>query len=155
MGWWGYGVVDGDGPWDIIADIEEEADINNDDSDDEEGSEALDLEKLFLEQRQAFKKLSIDTMKAIAIDASHDGDSVAIMTVGYLFLKWQVTMPEDLKQEVLQAIAEDESDNWNDADERRKQLAAFKAAVEKQDGEGLSICGLFWSDNLPKREHFD
>lgn len=161
MGWWNCGVVDGDGPWDIIDCIEAEAGILALTVDDEGNDidvsklDMLDREALFKKQRELFKAIRLSTMLEQAKECSHDGDDVAIQTVAFLFLKWQVTMPQDFKQQVLESIARDHSDEWVDAEERRTQMAIFKRAVEVEDGDGLCFSGLFWSAVLEKRQYFD
>lgn len=161
MGWWDCGVVDGDGPWDIIDCIEAESGILALTVDDEGNDidvsklDMLDREDLFKKQRDLFKAIPLSTMLEQAKECSHDGDDVAIQTVAFLFLKWQVTMPDDFKQQVLESIARDNSSEWIDAEERRTQMAIFKRAVETQDGDGLRYCGLFWSAVMDKRQYFD
>ncbi len=161
MGWWDCGVVDGDGPWDIIDCIETESGIlaltvDGEGNDiDVSKLDELDREALFKKQRDLFKATPLSTMLEQAKKCSHDGDDVAIQTVAFLFLKWQVTMPEDFKQQVLESIARDDSSEWVDAEERCTQMAIFKRAVETQDCDGLCYCGLFWSAVMDKRQYFD
>lgn len=60
MGWWGCGVVDGDGPWDIISTIESESGVSALGQDKNGNDLRVDKmpmdvrQQLFRKQREAF-----------------------------------------------------------------------------------------------------
>lgn len=159
MGWWGCGVVDGDGPWDIISTIESESGVSALGQDKNGNDLRVDKmpmdvrQQLFRKQREAFSKMAISTM--LDVCKGMEEDDLIIMTIGFLFLKWEVTLPDEFKQQVLDAIDRDDSSCWNDQEDRIRQMIKFKECIEKQDGEGLEHCGLFWEGVFTARTHFD
>lgn len=156
MGWWGYGVVDGDTPMDMVGTIEEAFDISNSFDVEDEGQ---DQEQQFVHNRNLFKagEFTEALMADITEQASYEGEYLVYNVIGYLHLKYQVDMSEDVKAKVLASINEalEYADNWRDEALRRAELERFRKCVEAQDGAGLIISGLFWEGEFTKRTYFD
>lgn len=157
MGWWGCGVVDGDGPCDIIDAIESTCGLIGDSEDNDEAQDKA----LFIDNRNKFKNTSHED-KLNAGLVLGDEETVTYQTLAFLYLKWQVTMPAEFKQQVLDKtkaeindLSVTNSEGWNDADERKAALETFLQCVEKDNGGGLEFGMLFWGAELKDREFFD
>ena len=154
MGWWGVGVVNGDGPRDIIDTIEFLCDM----VDEEDYEQAKDS---FINNRNSFKAVSHEAKLNAGLELG-DEETVTYQTLAFLYLKWQVTMPAEFKQQVLEKTKAEindlvitNSEGWKDPDERKAALEKFTDCVEKDNGGGLEFGMLFWSAELNDREFFD
>lgn len=116
MGWWGFGIMEGDEPLDILHDWEE-----------------------FAGNREVPSKESVRFIKQL----SYEFDSAIVaQVVGYQVMLHQHPMGKGLRKRILAGIA---NDDW-DTHDRLKALAGFKKNVKHYDGKKEKLAeqrGLF------------
>lgn len=147
MGWWGFGVMEGDGPLDMRGGMQD-AVVG------EEFAEGLDPDldedAVDAATEEAFAKALKDPEAVShAYEQCGVGDSddpTDMQAFGYVVML--AGGPIDaFKQELLDALDADRSDEWTDPDKRRAAIAKFRQQVVNYDGTPIEddTKGLFAS----------
>lgn len=143
MGWWSYGIVDGDGPADCLYGLEDEvfqkAGITFDEESDEGHLELSEAErekvKLVLMDQEYIKQL---------FDKIEDDIFDTMTTAWFVMVNGGMLSP--FKQLVVEAIDQDQPGDWDDAEKRKAATDLFRQqVVDYKDGEAveLTATGLF------------
>lgn len=161
MGWWGYGVTDGDTPSDIMCDLK--LAIWGEDPNDGEGPELSPEEQVaaYLAARETLRAFDWATKVQPIVDewdgSQWESDGIVWQCLAMLYLEHELNVPADLKLKAIEACVNQatEADQFDDQTARREALNAFVKAVEADKRDGLQVSGLFWSAEMLPRERFD
>jgi hypothetical protein len=113
MGWWGYDIMSGDTPLDIEGDFEDRFGDNIPTAD--------------------------ETLAFIREQSNPYDDPVFMQVMGYLLINKAAPISPDLKKAILNALDNDESDNWDSVDERKKAISEFRDIVEEYPEGGATV----------------
>lgn len=152
MGWWGFGITDGDTPQDIIGDLKQAIGIN-DDPDEGETDFAHDRELI-----RNCDWLAIGTKSDEHYTSSYDPAGMVWQCLAWLYLEFQLDVPAELKIKAIEAtvnMSTEDANDFSEPDERRAELNAFIKALEANKRDGLHASGIFWTGELAPRELFD
>lgn len=145
MGWWGFGVMDGDTPCDIQISLDEAV----------MGS-GVDMETVPLHVYHDSFKTFLNGWKGFVAQFAEWGEDdrdIAVQVVGYNCLLYAVDVPDDLREEI-NAICDrqlQELDSWREPESRAAALNGFKNAIAQNESKGVVVGGLGWSGALNDR----
>lgn len=173
MGWWGYGVTDGDTPQDIMYDLRTilqlQAHLEEDDGDpdtrDEQSLIRPDetpeqhFQRLYLADRELVRAMDWSAVLT-QLDNGYGNDhtDLILQCMATLYLEHELDIPEELKLQTIEAseaMKGDEADCFSDADERRRLLDQFINACKTNKRDGLESSTLFYSFQSLPRTLFD
>jgi hypothetical protein len=117
MGWWGYGVMEGDAPLDMMSDVARAIGAQYD------GGNPEAISKSRLESRAS-------RCLRLAQSLTDDDRAVMAQVIGWLFLTRGARMTKRLKQEVLRGIGEDAWAREGDLG-RVNKMIDFSSAVAR------------------------
>jgi hypothetical protein len=122
MGWWGYGITEGDSPYDVIDAWEEQF-----------GKSRVTSEDALMFINEQHRRWG-----------NYDSE-IVVQTVGFIMVEAGMPISDELRQKILDACDADQSDRWNSVDERKAAIAQFRKAVAEYDGTPIEIrqYGLF------------
>lgn len=152
MGWWGFGVTDGDTPSDITFDLQLAVGIPD-------REEAGDVE--YLADRELLRAFDWATAVPPIVEqwdgSAYESDGIVWQCLAMLYLEYQLDVPDGVKEKATEACVNqvDEADHFSEPDARIAALNAFVKAVAASDRGGLTCSGLFWSAELEPRKLFD
>lgn len=152
MGWWGYGVVEGDEPMDLLPDVRD-AIIGDEPNEDIE----LETDEEYDEYQDARHALMVEKMKTgdytSAITRIQEGEfdevgdqNIALQVLGELIMVNGGVMDAETKAIVIEAAENDEWANEDSEDgPRYKAMQAFIERVKSYEGVVLepNCLGLF------------
>lgn len=144
MGWWGYGVLDGDEPYDIIAEIEdvvyEGIDVDRDEQ------FLLCFDDFSEDHKQKIRENFNSRLEQILAKVSDNYDEViAMQVVGSICMMIGTNMSDERRKVYIQAAEDDDADTFRDPSERRKALNDFITQLKSYDGNPIEVAhqGLF------------
>lgn len=172
MGWWGYGIVDGDTPQDILYDLREVLNLQAN-RDDDEDLDLLDSQlqansdqtpeeagrALFLADRELVRAMDWSAVFT-QLDNGYGNDhtDLILQCMAMLYLEHELDIPEELKLQAIEAseaMKGDEADYFTNSSERRRLLDQFINGCKTNKRDGLEFGGILSSGEYLPRTLFD
>lgn len=147
MGWWGYGITDGDAPADIQDQLIDDLGLYDVREQVYEARTDSELEALSAKfESEMAEKIKILDAQAYIAENERDDGNLMVQVIAFMHLRYGVPLSEWLKSKAIEVTKDEiEGDlsNWQDPEARRSELQKFVKAIENNDRKGLVISTLF------------
>lgn len=136
MGWWGYGVMAGDGPSDVMCSLDDVSGVTKltkkfedvEISDKQMSAILIQIKKMVTPT--VIKKL----IKEVESEAMDDS-TIGYQVLGVWMMGYGIKIPATLKKQIILSAKCDDADGFNNPKARKKAIASFVKDLTKYDGK--------------------
>ena len=135
MGWWGYGVMEGDVPSDYACTIEDAFAVNLDRNNEGDLTEASAKQYVVRFKDAAFVQTVVN--QAPQLIELWDEANIFWQVLGYMVMEMGGPI-DSFKDKLVEAINNDDT-SFRDGDLRQQKMDEFLEAVNKYDGQPVKL----------------